>query len=538
VRAFVVPFLLLTACGTDPLPAPESPDAGDPLALTRESVAPPESAPPPGVSPVGEFQLVRANRDALLPIDAPMTVTLPVPDGTPTDGLWAAKVVDASTALDGATRGDRWLLLDGVYDPAGRTFSTRTASVTAAGDRYVLVTRSDFVLPVQAKPTVLNGFDFFGSCLEMDEVECSQALLDETAAVLADVRGHLRAMGFPEPRLRVQTAPGDPENGLGFAFTIAASDSSHCVDDEGDPVLGIYYATEGLLIVCAPDDPVAASELHATIVHEYFHATQYAFDAVLHGPRQEPFLLEGTATAAELSYPRDVGTGDLMSRTTFRKLHAVDIPLPTDDDSPGGEDMSYEYAAQDFWVFVGRKLGRDLDYLVPIFSAGGGRFAVQRNLPSSNLSELYWQWVKDMTFMRAYDYFEDQTGECMLMFASVGPPVQGEDLPGTPWRWFPIPEPFPHVATLPPLSTHVIRAKMVDGYPRNFGIKESLRQADIRYKVYIDGIGACDDDSVPDGERRLDGSAALHYDLYIVVSNVSLTEDRNYRLDGYTIPTE
>jgi hypothetical protein len=70
-------------------------------------------------------------------------------------------------------------------------------------------------------------------------------------------------------------------------------------------------------------------------------------------------LIEGTAEAARLS-------DTVMRRNNFEmNLRTIAASLLA------AEPLNLPYEAQDFWGYFGRKIGRGLEYLQPLFERGG-----------------------------------------------------------------------------------------------------------------------------------------------------------------------
>jgi hypothetical protein len=143
-----------------------------------------------------------------------------------------------------------------------------------------------------------------------------------------------------------------------------------------------------------------------TLRHEYYHALQYSYGPTYRSLKQNTMMLEGTAVAAERS-------GDQMIRNPLRPLRVVDEPLYFDTWSANMHD----YAAQDFFVFLGRRINASVAYLIPLWQRGGWLsdledFLRQDYSPgeSFSLATAYWEWAKNQAIEKRVDIGHDFFG--------------------------------------------------------------------------------------------------------------------------------
>ena len=80
----------------------------------------------------------------------------------------------------------------------------------------------------------------------------------------------------------------------------------------------------------------------------------------------------------------------------------------------------------------------------------------------------------------------------------------------------------------------VVTSYGIDGYPSEIGIEElnSLSDPDLIYKVYRKGDPGCAEE--PDGIGYF--TTEPYDEFYIVISNLSFTEDKQFKVIGWSRP--
>ena len=133
---------------------------------------------------------------------------------------------------------------------------------------------------------------------EFTECEDGPAL----AQVVADFANMLIQMGYPLPKLQARPLGitlTPPSVTTGYTYTVNIEpDNGGCSSNR----LGFYRPSSEVIVLCIlPTTLLPVTDMTAR--HEYFHATQYAFQSVwddLDAQRREKWITEGTATAAEV----------------------------------------------------------------------------------------------------------------------------------------------------------------------------------------------------------------------------------------------
>ncbi len=128
--------------------------------------------------------------------------------------------------------------------------------------------------------------------------------------------------------------------------------SAKCVGGAGE-----YFPRIDTLLLCLDD---AGRSYSQTVRHEVFHAVQDGLftsnDIIFRSTWSNSWIIEGTATASELSFSEMNIQGNLDAFNIANPLDILPFPDPAD-----------RYRTQDFWVYVGRKLNKNLEYLKNIF---------------------------------------------------------------------------------------------------------------------------------------------------------------------------
>ncbi|HKQ31262.1 MAG TPA: hypothetical protein VJS66_08260 [Burkholderiales bacterium] len=536
-----------------------------------ETAAPAESLPA-DTRALGKYYQLLADTASMVPTTSPFVLSFPVPAGADTARLALGVRVPGDRSLDAGRSGWEWQFLYGRYDAARNTFLATIPFLSDAGRIFVLAQSDDFESPptgaapvagsfrVAAASTIaspgegiiMQGVDFYVRCRHLPPLSCTDAMKQGLADRLEETRAELILQGFKEPRLPVQMediglSSGD-FIGLGYVVILARSGSDHCLDSNGRAVSGLYDPETGHLTVCVAGPDVAGGFPHASIStarHEYFHATQYAYTDVvrtwLDGAEVEWFI-EGTAAAAEFSYiDESAGAPQRMYLNGKWSIRRLDVEMSASQNDATYRDNVYEYEAQDFWVFAGRKFGQDLNSVIPILTAGATLEAIDTGLFGDSLKGMYWSWVKDQSFEHQVD-LEPDALHSTVPACHLGPGVfesrsNESFLYGLPWYWFPITAPFAFEGTVKPLSTALVRIVPVDQFPTRMTIWEvnSQTDSDIAYKVYLDQEADCL--TAPDGLRTFDPTVAPHDDIFyfVLIANLSATQEKRFRLVGHGV---
>ena len=509
-----------------------------PIEVFLSTGSAPAETLPAEVTPRGDFFNIRAGADTYVSTIRPFVVSVPVPSGADTGRLVLAALVPADKATDVTVTGRVWLFIDGIYDPDRNAFITTIPFLAGDGRTFALVEHPDGDSSVAggsgagARPVEVPnddvpmvGFDFFVRCRGLLPAECSQGVLADVADRLEEARFQLTSMNYFEPRLAVEVQEVGPEHalqGIGYRAYVTRFGSELCrASETGIGGRGIYHSEIGALYICFGDPAGGIDAVYAnTVVHEYFHATQSAYPAYLTSTN-EAWLAEGTATAAGDSYLNTHGIGDLMVRDPLRPFRLVDIGLRS-------TDKSYEYEAQDFWVFAGEQFAVDMDALIPIFANGGTLSAIDAGLFGDRLKQMYWAWAKNQLMEKDIDFAGTLHFPCSIEYG-----VLQSGMVASTWPWFPIARPNPFMGTLGPLETTVVEMIPVDAYPAKIRIEELSSKTDpyLIYKVYEDPATTCRD--VADRERELEPDVQKSY--YIVISNLSFDETKTYVVNGEVI---
>ena len=465
----------------------------------------PAALPPlEGARLVGAPYRMSAEPTVLAPVGAPLVVGLPLPAGVDPAGLELAVLtpVIGHVVVPGETAPDFvWDTTEATYDAATGmmlaplySFSTwpegivvaladpgvTTGKVAAAG----LATQAEKVGHFAAK----CGIRFAaGECTAQEEHDAA-AIAD---AFFGDV---VTGLGFKAPIIRPLVA--DIKLTLvPPTFHASVTVASHLLDLRPEGTTGCKKFNGRFVLpllkayVCLPRSPgndVQQPPHPGDIRHEIFHAIQYAYSASdtlslqrnLYWP-----VVEGGANAAE-------GSLAAMTRNTFGMTHPVDVPLSRPGSSKPDDD-GYDYGAQDFWVFVGLRKNRGLDYFQVLyqgltFSTIGVDTQFRKLFGDGyGLGEAYWDWVKNEAFESSVTGGDlpvndacvlnrSQIVEASLPKLSFSPQsgvVQRENL----------------TTTLEPLQSRVIAINLRDdGVNALATIEATVRDANVRVKFYPD----------------------------------------------------
>lgn len=520
--------------------------------VTVAAVPTPDVPLPDRVQLQGDFFRLSATNDTYS-AENPFLIALPVPDGADTSSLALAFLLQPEDVTDGDLQEPTWEFIEGVYDPENDFFVATLPFIAGDGRIVALVTSDAFDSPsfgsdpgTETQQTITG---FAVSCNRFDDddfnnrdIDCTNADEADLEAALETARSDFTGEGFGEPYLRRQIDPTRPFNvfdpDLWFLEYVAELRPFRDVDDDesrwpcgsrgGIVNLGGYSSGSQSFFVCIGDGGVTDPRID-TGRHEYFHATQYGYASVRNGSRAT-WVIEGTASASENS----LGT---MARDTSRPLHEVDVALTAggNDDDP---DL-IEYAAQDFWVFLGSDLGEGLGYLTDVFSEGAGTSDLDTALENafteyagpgfSGLPRAYWQWAKNQAF-EAEVSFDGALGDT-CSFASGTASIDDSTITYTPDEAIPATENF----SLDPLTSKVVRFEMPSFSAGDYSVVAEIdaTSTDVKIKFYdADDAGTTDCFTTGGtselGTQLAQVSAGSSKTYYALVSNTSMSSTHGF----------
>jgi hypothetical protein len=512
---------------------------------------------PAGVAPRGGYYVLDAGRNLFTANQQPLLVGFPVPPGADTAHL----ALGTLTTLyeEGANGEPYWDFLDGLYDAEQNLFLTTLPYLSAAGQTFALAEHPDFDSPPNGALAQAAGKRvgvFTVDCkLFLNPADCTPATEELVAGYLNDIYTRLTSdsMGFTEfPYLRsplghiILEHTTSLESVQGFAARIqpAGLSLTECKNSAGS-----YNHELARLTICLDPAKGITTNLVHTMIHEYFHATQYGyaiFQQDVEAGNEQDWIIEGMATAAKESYFVD----NEMLRT---QLGGWERPQKVDDALDVGistDNSLNEYFAQDFWVYVGQRFGLGLGYLAPILQTGGattaGVIAALENELGVPFHELYWGWVKNQVFEKELDLGGGLGARCTLTNDALTPSV-------SPVVWNYDPEeniefpPDAPIASIDPLHAMVIEVKFpedmvgaivevgLDGCQGLLGDAEIAcrleKQKLLHAKIYVQGEANCETDLAEilplEGWRDLDNlSPANRY--FVVLANADRSAQQHF----------
>ncbi len=492
---------------------------GGPVDATIAPTSPPAVGVPPGLVTRGDYYQLSARTLTIMPHDKPLLVGLPVPAGADPARLAAAVLLPSESLTDQtepAGHARSWATAPGRYDAPNGLFVFTVGAMLPEGVTLVLFehTANEPLPEPAARAAQAALYSVRCDPTRPHANICDQANRTRVAAELeAAHREYVDDLGFRQPRLvrlagRFVGAQLVPVAGVvTYHGAVIAQDT--CADSNGKPMSGQYSFAALELLVCF-NSGTSPADIRRTVRHELFHAiqasyTQLTLDRDAAGLEQTDWLVEGTATAAEES-----GVG-FMARSPLTGLRRASDPLL--DRAEGRA-----YAAQDFWVYVGLQgLQGDngLGYLRPILEQGA---TPEHADNAMNVGDAYWAWAKNQIF----EHYQTMggafsVGECEFDTATYD---------GQAVKLINYPTKVTASGTLPPLTSAIVQITTTmarDTMP--VGANTTGDRQNLRFKVYRIGEPACWDK--PDGPRVLNDlpEGALRY---VIVSNVSLTDDLDY----------
>jgi hypothetical protein len=411
---------------------------------------------------------------------------------------------------------------------------TTLASLDQAGETITLVDQPGITSPSVAGQAIPDQSaqpqfkQFIVECLYFSNpADCTSDMEVTVEGYLSDIYDHIQGdLKFHEPRLRFldETLTFDPnsQSSLGYMAYIEPFDTGECAAAHAG---GYYNPEEGRLVLCLNPalglDPTAVH----TVIHEYFHATQYGYPNVLKdrvNRQDEPWIIEGMAMSAEESF-----FSTEMLRSTvggWIDLHKVDVPMTS-------QKYYYEYFAQDFWVYAGDYLGLALSYLDAVLTYGARTQDVVTVLGNGNYLDIYWDYVTNQAEEPDITQSGASGSPCFLYQQVVNSTVD--------FNYDFYNHPYQILNTLDPLTSVVVQVNWdfnytgADGAAMPTDPNDALARAALRFKLYQDGESGCE--SIPDG-RRTFMNIDKNKKYYVVISNVDPLAAHNYLVGFETWP--
>ena len=172
--------------------------------------------------------------------------------------------------------------------------------------------------------------------------------VDTVLEVMTGVHDTYLGAGYREP-LPDQLRGGDARIDVYLAELGSRGAYGYCTTDQPDDPLGSALPAYDRWAYCVLDDDFAGfpntvlENIEVTAAHEYFHATQYAYDAY-----EDTWFLEATATWAEDELFDDVD--DNVQYLAHSQLTAPFVPL--DSFITDGRYSNFHYGTWSFFRFL------------------------------------------------------------------------------------------------------------------------------------------------------------------------------------------
>jgi len=492
---------------------------------------------------VGDYYRVGADRTMILPAEQHFVIGMPVAQEIGTDHLAIAVLVPKEYVFghsEGYEPVDTWSVADGFYDAntgqlygvlgflpqegmvvtivRNSAFHTKEANNTGSSTRG-----SGGLAQLQAsrgfKAVCSSNFDW-----EDVPESCTDAVKADVESEFKRNYAEFTSAGFLPPNLYhepdtiiadgVQTTTVIPGP---YQITLHPC-SKHKKSN------GMYLGGKKKIWVCFNKDGITSGEKN-TITHEYFHATQWQYSGVLEdGSNYDGWVLEGTARAAQSSLDTWEKTGGVRD---------IDLPL--------GKKRG-QYQAQDFWIYLGMREGKDLTYLIPFFEEGSETedvdAVIQRDYPHLNsLSEVYWDWVKNQAFEKRIDFDGVLGAQCELTRIPAGyRALNINDRPpdGAPAKiTYALAPPANEAVSLEPLESVVYELEF--NRPASSGdewVEIKSFQGAVRSKIYKAATttsAACLNE--PDSSRVEPSSFPGTETFYLLIANTSTINSANVTIE-------
>lgn len=576
ISLFVALVLLFAACqggtpgqtpGPTPNPSPTPEPEGEPLepngtvtGVDGVSLGAPEGAlestvgvniekftghpdvPPLGVLAVGDPYRINSSRIVQTPIDAPLVLALPLPAGSEPDEL--AFAIYMFGPPGGHTGG--WSLVEAFHDAETGLMLAPVYGAMEQGILASLVEADTEGLAttdgIEPQASIVGRFA--ARCLDLPTYLCDTDLEEDLARAgevivqqMTDKR-HFRA-----PFLRPYLTGSASLSIFPPSASFSAQAARYLIDIKAkgtifcDDVNGKYVGLLAMVIICIDSDdlePVTGNPasgvpgVQQVVSHEVFHAIQWSYGAKIQlAMLLSPWITESTATAIERS--RDVMEGD---RQRWPRDVGWSITATGDNDDSLDENDSLQYRLQDFWVFVGRRMGVGVEYLRFILANGPTLDEVDGTLrdlfaPAYGLRAAHWDWVKNQVFESRVDMGLDNQGnpivnEACVFNDAVAVPVTSTFDPGASGGDF-----LNYVFSIGPLAARVLRIDFVSlpdaGYEATIEVP-MVDSAPLSVKVYEDhatATTACLNEP-EGGPFEVSVDAGVDRSVYVLVANGEL----------------
>lgn len=388
-------------------------DSTEPITLA--TVAAPTTALPSGLVPRSAVYRIDGAHDVVLAMETPLIVSIPVAAGADGGHLALAYLLPPGQTNDTGAAGEQWALLPAVYDAAQNVIFAKLAYLAAHGRQMVVVENTDLYSPPNAAAVrataAPDDTGFWAFCLlYTNPGDCTPGTRADVEAYLDFIYDRMvNTYGFTgKPRLtdtnfQVVTTSG------GYTITTTIQRYSTSIFPETGPycagAAGYYTPETGTLVLCRAPGAAITGETEKTLAHEYFHATEFAYQRVWDDrltQQDEDWVIEGMAHSASESHL--LPTMKRSSAFGLTNLHTVDTAL---NQGTVEEPSLVEYLAQDFWVYLGQRHSRDMSYLGPLLAQGGTKTASMAAAVSAEFgapfADLYWGWVRNQVFECTYD---------------------------------------------------------------------------------------------------------------------------------------
>lgn len=502
-----------------------------PIEVSIARATAPTTALPAMAQVVSEFYTLGAGQDVAVSTESPFIVAVPVPAGADTQRLALAVLGSGERVNDADPSVQAWSFLEGRYDPAQNIFLTTIAGLTVQERTIVLTVHPDFESPPNRAPVMAparsnrpEGDLFRVKCVHFTApMECTAAIESQVATFVTELYGHIQQnKGFEEPRLRYlhETLDYNPNSlsSLGYTVYIEPKSYGWCASLSA---IGHYNATEGYLALCLDPTVGLNDDSFSALVHEYFHATQYAYQAALEdwqGGQRQPWIVEGMAMSAEKSY--DIGEMKRSESGGWLELHKVDLSLALDTDPEA-------YFTQDFWVFHGQHTNQDLTYLQSVLAAGLETAEAADVLGDGERIKPYWEWVKNQAIEKQVTFDGKLQNPCQLEGDEVVGAKELFEHEHPDRNWYEV--------TVGPLTSVVVEISFslswgfASGtvYPHLLGQLPGAEQA-LEFKFYEEGEDGCT--NVPDRQRTWPWGEGVnsHATYYVIISNTDIDNTYDY----------
>jgi hypothetical protein len=292
---------------------------------------------------------------------------------------------------------------------------------------------------------------------------------------------------------------------------------------------GLYKVKTAMIEICLGPNGFD-QRTDSSVRHEYFHAIQHAYWNVHAANLDETrrhwervlWFEEGQAATAAFS-------GIDMSRDGGNLVRVIDLSLLEDRNLPGRKESRLEYQAQDFWVYLGKRLGRGLTYLIP-FLEGGSLPAdvdetLQNEIESPDLPDLrtaFWEWSKNQAFEKALDLGNGVLGGSCDWNSDVatayGVVYDPHDSPPASQRY-----------PLDPLDSVIVNVKFEAPASYTAYLQVETSSADVLVKTYEDDKPGCEREP-EEPETRVDVQTGTQKNFYVLITNTSFTGAADVRI--------